>query len=64
MIGAERGGIAQRIATIGANLIRPHSPDSGSVWQRYPELTKIPKDRFPQNVFIIPDGNNRWATFH
>ncbi|MCL4418834.1 polyprenyl diphosphate synthase [Patescibacteria group bacterium] len=58
----KRGGIAQRLTAIGTNLIRPHSPDSeASIWQRYPELTKIPRDRFPQNVFIIPDGNGRWA---
>ncbi len=57
-----QGGIFQRFAAIGGNLIRPQTPDAGiSVWQRYPELRKIPKDKFPQNVFIIPDGNGRWA---
>ena len=32
-----------------------------SIFDRYPELQKIPEDRWPQNVFIIPDGNGRWA---
>ena len=32
-----------------------------SMWQRFPELGKIPDGKWPQNVFIIPDGNGRWA---
>lgn len=32
-----------------------------SMWQRFPELGKIPEDGWPKNVFIIPDGNGRWA---
>ncbi len=25
------------------------------------DIRKIPKDRFPHHIFIIPDGNGRWA---
>lgn len=32
-----------------------------SIFDRYPALKEIPKDRFPQHVFIIPDGNRRSA---
>ncbi len=31
------------------------------MFYRYPDLGKIPENRWPQNVFIIPDGNGRWA---
>ncbi len=48
----QRGGIVST---------HDRSPKSRSIWERFPELNKIPKDRFPQNVFIIPDGNGRWA---
>ena len=33
-----------------------------SIWERFPVLTDIKtKNRFPNHVFIIPDGNGRWA---
>lgn len=32
-----------------------------SVWEKYPELKKIPKDKFPLHLLLIPDGNGRWA---
>lgn len=32
-----------------------------SIFQRYPILQTIPKERFPRHVAIIPDGNGRWA---
>lgn len=35
-----------------------------SMFDRFPELRKIPAERFPSNVFIIPDGNGRWAQSH
>jgi len=28
------------------------------------KLLEIPKDKFPKHVFIIPDGNGRWAKAH
>lgn len=34
---------------------------SKSVLDRYPELKKIPKEKFPNHLLIIPDGNGRWA---
>lgn len=35
--------------------------DSLNIWKRFPELKKIPKNKFPEHVLIIPDGNGRWA---
>jgi undecaprenyl diphosphate synthase len=32
-----------------------------TIFERFPVLKKIPKERFPKHVFIIPDGNGRWA---
>lgn len=32
-----------------------------SVWERFPELKKIPENKFPYHLFIIPDGNGRFA---
>ena len=32
-----------------------------SVWDKFPDLKKIPHDRFPNHVLLIPDGNGRWA---
>ncbi|MEM4259571.1 MAG: polyprenyl diphosphate synthase [Candidatus Pacearchaeota archaeon] len=52
-----------RIIKAGADIFtRASSPESRkSIWERFPELKKIPEDRWPQNVFIVPDGNGRWA---
>lgn len=64
MIEAEqRGGIRNRVIKAGADIFtRTGSPETRkSIWERYPELRKIPEDRWPRNVFIIPDGNGRWA---
>lgn len=36
-------------------------PNQESVWERFPELKGIPADKFPKHVFIIPDGNRRFA---
>jgi len=33
----------------------------GSVWDRFPQLKQIPKEKLPNHVLIIPDGNGRWA---
>ncbi len=32
-----------------------------SIFEQYPILQTIPKDKFPKHVLIIPDGNGRWA---
>lgn len=32
-----------------------------SICKRFPRLQKIPKEKFPNHVLIIPDGNGRWA---
>lgn len=34
---------------------------SVSVWGRFPVLKEIPKEKFPNHILIIPDGNGRWA---
>ncbi len=31
------------------------------IYDKYPELKNIKKDKFPHHVMIIPDGNRRWA---
>lgn len=39
--------------------------DQPSVWEKFPQLKKIPREKFPAHVLIIPDGNGRWANkFH
>lgn len=35
-----------------------------SIFERFPILKAIPEERFPSHVFIIPDGNGRWAKEH
>jgi undecaprenyl diphosphate synthase len=32
-----------------------------SVWEKFPELKKISKEKFPTHLLLIPDGNGRWA---
>jgi len=33
-----------------------------SIWKKFPILIAIKKkNRFPNHVFVIPDGNGRWA---
>lgn len=31
------------------------------IYNEFPKLKKIPEDKFPNHVLIIPDGNGRWA---
>jgi undecaprenyl diphosphate synthase len=31
------------------------------IFDRFPQLKQIPKEKFPKHVLIIPDGNGRWA---
>jgi len=32
-----------------------------SIFDEFPQLKTIPLEKFPGNIFIIPDGNGRWA---
>lgn len=34
------------------------------IFKEFPQLAKIPADKFPQHIFIIPDGNRRYAKRH
>lgn len=65
MISTERKStFVGRLIKTGADIFsRTSSPESRkSIWERFPELKKIPQNKFPKNVFIVPDGNGRWAT--
>lgn len=32
-----------------------------NVFDKFPQLKRIPSEKFPNHVLIIPDGNGRWA---
>lgn len=32
-----------------------------SIFDRFPQLQNIPKEKYPKHILIIPDGNGRWA---
>ena len=34
------------------------------IFREFPKLKTIPDDKFPQHIFIIPDGNRRYAKKH
>ena len=34
------------------------------IFEQFPKLATIPDDKFPQHIFIIPDGNRRYAKKH
>lgn len=34
------------------------------IFKQFPKLRTIPSDKFPQHIFIIPDGNRRFAMKH
>lgn len=34
---------------------------TGEIYDRFPKLKKIPEEKFPKHVLLIPDGNGRWA---
>lgn len=34
------------------------------IFKQFPKLRTIPEDKFPQHIFIIPDGNRRYAKKH
>lgn len=38
-----------------------NSKSGKSVWEKFPELKKISKEKFPSHLLLIPDGNGRWA---
>jgi len=66
MIGAERkSGLAERLMRAGGDIFIKTSPETKrSIWERYPKLRELKEnspEKFPRNVFIIPDGNGRWA---
>lgn len=56
-----RGSLFHRIAQGIIFDSNGHRETQRSIFDRYPELGKIPENGWPQNVFIIPDGNGRWA---
>jgi len=34
---------------------------NAGIFKRFPELKKLPVEKFPNHILIIPDGNGRWA---
>lgn len=34
------------------------------MFEAFPALQTIPSEKFPRHIFIIPDGNGRWAKKH
>ena len=34
------------------------------IFEQFPMLRTIPDEKFPQHIFIIPDGNRRYARKH
>lgn len=44
--------------------VPPPSGGLEDLLRKYPELSRIPQDKFPSHVLIIPDGNGRWARSH
>lgn len=40
---------------------RVQQMETPSIFKRFPQLAIIPPERFPKHVFIIPDGNRRFA---
>ena len=37
------------------------SKSKKTVWEKFPELKKVPTEKFPNHALLIPDGNGRWA---
>ncbi|HEX8965559.1 MAG TPA: polyprenyl diphosphate synthase [Patescibacteria group bacterium] len=35
-----------------------------TIYEKFPILQTIEKNKFPNHIFIIPDGNGRWAKEH
>lgn len=35
-----------------------------TVWEKFPELKKVPVEKFPEHLLLIPDGNGRWAKLY
>lgn len=38
-----------------------NSKSEKNVWEKFPELKKVPTEKFPNHILLIPDGNGRWA---
>lgn len=34
---------------------------AATLFSSFPDLLTVPNEKFPQHIFIIPDGNGRWA---
>lgn len=41
-------------------MLKPKKKE-GDIFEQFPILKSIPKENFPQFIFIIPDGNRRYA---
>jgi len=41
--------------------MKKKNKEKSDIWARFPKLNNISKDKFPNHLLIIPDGNGRWA---
>lgn len=44
--------------------MKPLEDRKKEIFRQFPKLAKIAEDKFPQHIFIIPDGNRRYAKKH
>lgn len=44
--------------------MKPLEERKQEILEEFPKLKSIPDDKFPQHIFIIPDGNRRYAKKH
>ncbi len=41
--------------------MKKKNKEKSDIWKRFPKLNNISKNKFPNHLLIIPDGNGRWA---